>query len=445
MERISRLAVVGGGIAGLGAAWLLSRRYHVTLFERNDYVGGHTNTVECDLPDGRTPVDTGFIVYNELNYPNLTGLFRRLDVPTRASDMSFAFSSTAPDVEYAGDSLRNLFAQRRNLVRPAMWRMIGDILRFNRDAVRRAHSGVPATASLGDHLDELGLGEAFRRYYLLPMGAAIWSCPQEQMLDFPAEHFLRFFRNHGLVQLSGRPQWRTVCGGGREYVRRMLPAIPRVWTQTPVTRIRRQDGRVRIHDARGELGVFDGVVLACHADEALAMLEGPDGPERQVLGAFRYQANEAILHTDAGLMPRRRGVWSAWNHLSNGADDAEGPVSVTYWMNRLQALETETDVFVSLNPLSMPEDGHILSRAQYHHPVFDREAMAAQQHLGDLQGRRSTWFCGSYFGYGFHEDALRSAVQVAELLGVQAPWGAAPAHVAPAPSIAAAPLGSAVE
>ncbi len=417
-----RIAVVGAGVAGIGAAWLLSRQHQVTLFEAADRLGGHSNTVVCDLPEGEVPVDTGFIVYNEPNYPQLTALFRHLGQPTHNSDMSFAFAATDIDLEYAGSGLGTLFAQRRNLVRPQFWGMVRDILRFNREAHARLDSGQGHDQTIGDFLNELKMGEAFRRYYLLPMSAAIWSCPQDVMLRFPARSFLRFFYNHGLIQLSDRPQWQTVTGGSREYIKRMKDAIYAIHTGTPVRSVQRLAEGVRLAGDQGELGEFDAVVMASHADQTLAMLEQPSADEARLLSAFSYQDNDAFLHTDAALMPRRRSVWSSWNHLTAKSADGTQPVSVTYWMNRLQNLPTSTDILVTLNPLEMPDPAKVIRRESYAHPVFDQNAIAAQAALQDIQGVDRIWYCGSYHGYGFHEDAFGSAVRVAEQLGTPPPW-----------------------
>lgn len=417
-----RIAVVGAGVAGIGAAWMLARKHDVTLFEANERLGGHSHTVECDLPEGPVPVDTGFIVYNEPNYPQLSALFRHLAVPTQESNMSFAFAATDIDLEYAGSGLGTLFAQRRNLFRPRFLGMVRDILRFNRAANARLEAGTGHRQSLGELLDELGMGEAFRRYYLLPMSAAIWSCPQDVMLRFPARSFLRFFHNHGLIQLRDRPQWRTVTGGSREYIARMRDAIQRIETASPVRSIVRTASGVRLSGDHGELGDFDAVVVATHADQALGMLDGPSTAEQQVLGAFGYQDNAAWLHTDTALMPRRRAVWSSWNHLTTRRADGYDPVSVTYWMNRLQNLATDTDVLVSLNPLEAPDPAHVIHRQTYAHPVFDQAAMTAQIDLPSIQGTDRIWYCGSYHGYGFHEDAFASAVRVAEQLGAPPAW-----------------------
>lgn len=417
----ARIAVVGGGVAGLSAAWLLSDAHRVTLFEANDYIGGHTNTVDVPTADGADmPIDTGFIVFNHKNYPHLTAMLDHLAVKTLASDMSFSFTCSGTGLEWAGDNLNTLFAQRRNLLRPRFWRMAADILRFNARSRRYLSQQPDDDRSMGDYLAAMGASSALRDHYLLPMAAAIWSCPQQEILGFPARRFLQFFNNHGLIDLSNRPLWRTVAGGAREYVRRMLPALSDAChVNTPVRQISREDDGVRLRGDRGELGVFDQVVIATHADQALSLLEAPHFWEATLLSNFNYQANDAWLHTDRRLMPRLRRTWSSWNYLANPAD---APPAVTYWMNRLQRLGGDTDYFVTLNPQDPPAASQQLRRMRYDHPVFSQAAIRAQRMLHQIQGRDRVWYCGSYFGYGFHEDALRSAVDVASRLGAAIPW-----------------------
>jgi predicted NAD/FAD-binding protein len=424
------IAVVGSGIAGLSAAWLLSRAHKVTLYEKEDLPGGHANTVPAGpAPDGRPlAVDTGFIVYNETNYPNLVALFRHLGLATLPTRMSFAVSLDDGRVEYAGGTRGALFAQRRNLARPRFWRMLADLLRFYREAPRALQDGRADRLSLGEMLRQGGYSEAFVHDHLLPMAAAIWSCPPRDMLDYPAAAFIRFCDNHGLLRLAGRPVWRTVEGGSRRYVDRLIADMPAtVRCSTAVQFVRRTGGGVEIQDRRGEVWRHDQVVMATHADQALALLEDASPLERSVLGAFRYQRNLAVLHTDPGLMPRRREVWSSWNYLARrgaGGAATETALSVTYWMNRLQSfLPADRDLFVTLNPLQPPRDGSVLRSFLYDHPVFTQGAVAAQARLHELQGRRNSWFCGSYFGAGFHEDGLQAGLAVAEALGgVRRPW-----------------------
>jgi predicted NAD/FAD-binding protein len=417
-----RVAVIGSGISGLAAAWLLARRHRVSLFEADTRPGGHTHTVPVTLDGITHPVDTGFLVFNRRTYPNLTALFELLGVRTAASDMSFSVSLAQPRLEWAGSSLATVFAQKANAARPAFWRMLQDIARFNREATRLALGGEGAGRSLGDYLRENRYGDSFRDWYLLPMAAAIWSCPTGRMLAYPVETFARFCHNHGLLQLTGRPSWMTVRGGGREYVSRMLAQLPDVRLGTPVVAARRAAGAVWLHSAR-ERERFDAVVFACHSDQALGILGGDASPEeRELLGAVGYQSNRAVLHTDTRLLPRRRAVWSAWNYLAGKGPGDQRPVSVSYLINRLQPLPFASPVIVSLNPFVEPRGEHVIGEFHYAHPVFDAPAIAAQGRLGSLQGRRNTWYCGAWTGYGFHEDGLRSALEVANRFGVLAPW-----------------------
>ncbi len=419
-----RIAVIGSGVAGLASAWLLRDRFEVQIFEKNDYAGGHTNTVLVEEEGRALPVDTGFIVYNEPNYPHLTGLFSHLGIATQASDMSFGASIDEGAIEYAGSNPAALFAQRRNLVSIEHYRMLRDILRFNRRAKRLLRAGTDPDLSVGEFLDRNGFGSELRDRYLLPMAAAIWSAPVKTMLQFPLLSFARFYNNHGLLNLFDRPQWRTVTGGSRQYVERLLQDLDgRIRLDSPVDAVIRSNDGVQLRLANGELQPFDQVVLAGHADQTLSLLEDPSPREQELLPRFAYQRNRAILHSDPGLMPHNRKVWSSWNYLSKTRDPMnDGEVSVTYWMNLLQRLDSEREYFVSLNPLREPRPERVVAEFEYEHPVFDQDAMSAQTRLASLQGHRNTWFCGSYFGYGFHEDALRSAVDVALALGVTPPW-----------------------
>jgi uncharacterized protein len=417
-----KIAVVGTGISGLSAAWLLSSRHDVTVYERADRVGGHSNTVSARVDGRLVPVDTGFIVFNRTTYPNLTALFECLQVPTEASNMSFSASLDGGRLEYCGTSLSGLFAQRRNLLRPRFLSMLADIVRFYRTAKRDGES-MDARTSLGEYLAAKRYGTPFRDDHIVPMASAIWCSSPSDVLAYPAASFIRFHDNHGLLQWGGRPIWRTVSGGSRTYVERLTrPFADRILCDAAVVAVRRTDVGVVIMDANGEGRRYDHVVLATHADQALAVLEDPSPVERDLLGAFRYSRNLAVLHTDACFMPKRRAVWSSWNYVSEASDGHEG-VSVTYWMNPLQNLVTETPLFVTLNPPHAPAAGRLLHAESYDHPIFDAGAMAAQHRLWRLQGRRNTWFCGSYFGAGFHEDGLQSGLAVAEELGsVRRPW-----------------------
>ena len=424
--RRRRIAVIGTGIAGMGAAWLLSQRHEVTVFERGDYVGGHSNTVEAPGPDGRPiPVDTGFIVYNERNYPNLVALFERLGVPIKDSDMSFGASLDDGRLEYSGNGLGGVLAQPVNAVRPRFWSMLRDLLRFYREAPAFLDDPRACTMTLGAYLDAHGYGPAFVEDHLLPMGAAIWSTPVADMRDYPAAAFIRFFDNHALLSLKDRPIWRTVDGGSREYVRRLTaPYADRIHLNSKITAVRRGPDGVTVEDLRGEAHRFDDVVMACHADEALALLGADaDDRERTILEGFRYTRNRALLHTDASLMPKARRAWSSWNYIGTRTAAGEPVVCVSYWMNTLQGLKTDKPLFVTLNPSREPAEGSVVRAFLYDHPLFDRAALAAQNQVWRLQGHRNTWFCGAYMGSGFHEDGLQAGLAVAEALGgLRRPW-----------------------
>lgn len=415
-----RIAVIGSGAAALGAAWQLQRNHEVTVFEKNAHVGGHANTVEVS----GIPVDTGFIVYNERNYPNLIRMFAELEVPTQAADMSFGVSVDGGALEYSGGSLGGLFGQPSNLVRPRFLGMVADILRFYREAPALL-AGNGDTLSLGEYLERGGYGRAFIDDHLLPMAAAIWSAPSSTMLEFPAVSFVRFCANHGLLQVTGRPRWRTVTGGSREYVRRITAGLHgRIRLNSRIATVLRHADGVSVVTGDGYSEPFDDVVIGAHADEALTMLGDATPHEHDVLGAFGYQENLAVLHSDPALMPVRRRVWSAWNYLGGAGDDGARHLCVTYWMNQLQSLPERLPLFVTLNPVSEPRPELVHQTFTYHHPVFDGAAMAAQKRLGSLQGVNRTWFCGSYFGYGFHEDAFTFGLDVAKRLGCAAPWQA---------------------
>ena len=417
------IAVIGGGISGLSAAWLLSQAHEVTLFEREPRAGGHSNTVDAPAAGPPVPVDTGFIVYNESSYPNLVALFEHLEVPTAPASMSFAVSLDAGRYEYSGSGLAGFFGQPANLLRPSHWRMAADITRFFRASRTLLDSDQDGGPSLGEYLTTNGYSRAFTDHHILPMAAAIWSTPAAEVMDFPAASFVRFFDNHGLLQARNQPTWRTVIGGSRAYVQRLLKAMAgRVMLGSPATRIERHADCVVVHTPDGRQR-FDACVIATHADEALALLPDADSHERRLLGAFRYKSNRAVLHRDTSFMPRRRRLWSSWNYLGSGTG-RDRTLSLSYWMNSLQPLgERCEDLFVTLNPAHEMPDDRIVAAFDYTHPMFDRTAMAAQRELWRLQGQRRTWFCGSYFGFGFHEDGLQAGLAVAEDIGgVRRPW-----------------------
>jgi predicted NAD/FAD-binding protein len=420
-----RIAVIGTGIAGNAAAWALATAspHDVTVYEREARPGGHCGTVDVDYDGVTIPVDTGFMVYNDLNYPNLAALFAHLEVATRPASMSFSVSVEDGSFEWAGDSERRLsafFAQRRNLVSLRHFRMLGDIVRFNRRAVADLAAGRLRGLSLGDYLERGRYSPRFCNDYLLAMGAAIWSTSPARMLGFPAESFVAFCENHRLMHWA-RPQWRTVEGGSRAYVETLVaPLRGRTRFGCPAASIRRSPEGVEIADAQGHRDRFDAVLVATHSDEALALLADPSPEERAVLGAIPYAPNEICLHRDPALMPRRRAAWSSWNLLKER--DTSEAAAVTYWMNRLQGIDPARPVFVSLNPHKAPRADLVFGRFRYRHPQYDQSAIRAQSDLPAIQGARGTWFCGAWTRYGFHEDGLVSGLAAAEALGAVVPW-----------------------
>lgn len=408
-----RIAVIGSGIAGLSSAWWLGQRHEVTLFEANDYLGGHTHTHQVQVDGRQQAVDTGFIVFNPDHYPLLTALFDELGVASQPTTMSFSVHSERSGVEYNATSLDTLFCQRRNLLSPRFWGMLHDLRRFYREAPALLHSADEGP-SLGEYLDAGGYGGAFIQEHLLPMASALWSSPIASLAHFPARYLVQFMANHQMLQVSGRPQWRVVTGGSARYVE----AMRRRWRvrerlESRVLGVERHEHGVRVLTADGLEG-FDQLVLACHSDQALALLSDADATERNVLGAIRYQPNEVVLHTDARLLPRSRKAWAAWNaHVPR---DAMAPCSVSYCMNLLQGIDTPTPLVVTLNRSDAIDPAKVLRTLHYAHPVHDHEMVRTQARWAEVQGRRRTWFAGAYWGWGFHEDGIRSARRVVNAL-----------------------------
>ncbi|HLJ52817.1 MAG TPA: FAD-dependent oxidoreductase [Rhizomicrobium sp.] len=428
---MAKIAIIGTGISGLGAAYLLNRKHDITVYEKSSRIGGHTRTLTIDYDGTKLAVDTGFIVFNEKNYPELTAMFRHLNVPVQKSAMTFAASIREGWLEWGARNTNAIFGQRRNLLRPKFALLIRDVLRFNSAAQEVVETHPELTVD--GLIARLGLGDWFRRFYLLPMSSAIWSCPPCEMMRFPARTLIRFMANHQLLSASGQHQWYTVEGGAQNYVERLTRSFAaQIRTGCAVVEVRRGEGCVSVRDRSGTCETYDHVVFACHGDKTLALLADASAEERAALTPFRYQKNVAILHRDTSVMPKSRRCWSSWVYTSDG--DVEKPeLSVTYWMNSLQNIPHAMPVFVTLNPKTRLRPELVFDRHEFEHPLFDHAAIAAQPKVQALQGGRNSWFCGAHLRHGFHEDGLASAVHVARLLGAEAPWQAAlPARSQPA-------------
>lgn len=417
-----KIAIIGSGISGLGAAYMLHNHYDITVFEKNNYIGGHSRTVIAKTPDNDVPVDTGFIVFNKKNYPLLTALFEHLNVPVKETDMSFGADIAQGWLEYGTyHKLGGIFAQKKNMLRPYYLKMLADIMRFNKEAPEYLRQGTEL--SLGELLDEMKLGTWFRDYYLLAMGAAIWSTPTTKMTDFPAQTFLRFFDNHGLLTVNDHPQWYTVIGGSKEYVKRITaPYKDNIKYNRAVKSVSRSDEGVIVKDIHTNDHIFDQVIFACHSDQAMAMLSDPSSQEKEIIGAIKYQPNDMVLHSDLSFMPKAKKAWSSWVYQSEDKTDSSGNVSLSYWMNNLQPLNTTTPVIITLNPAREPDPALVYDRYNFEHPVFDQKAIEAQSKIDNIQGTNNTWYCGAWQRYGFHEDGLLSAVNVVRKMGIEPEW-----------------------
>jgi predicted NAD/FAD-binding protein len=423
---MTRLAIIGAGVAGLGCAHFLHSRYDLTLFEQNDYPGGHTNTITVDEQGRPIPIDTGFMVYNEVTYPNLTRLFRELDVKTKPTSMSFSVRHQQSGIEYNGAGLNRLFGQRRNLVSPRFWRLLMTMNRFNAEAIQALENSTYSTYTIRRYVEERGYGDDFLNLFLVPMSSAVWSTPPDRMLDFPAVTLLRFFHNHGFLGLKTHHPWRTLEGGAKTYVARMsAPWQSRVCLNSRAVKVSRAPGSVRVLTADGAEARFDKVILASHADETLRLLADPTPDEQRLLGEFRYQPNTATLHTDPSFMPRTRACWASWNYRIDQEADGGARPSTHYWMNSLQGVSRRRNYFVSLNSHDRVAPAAVLRRIEYHHPLFNLGAIAAQKELPGLNRlgpEQTTYFCGSYFKYGFHEDAFTSGLECARAVTGEPIW-----------------------
>lgn len=411
------IAIIGGGISGLTAAHILSRAHDVTVFEAGSYAGGHTNTIDVEFDGESHAIDTGFIVFNEHNYPNFCQLLDHVGVASKPTSMSFSVRCEKTGLEYNGTSLNTLFAQRNNLLRLSFWKMILDILRFNRKAPQLLTAGGP-DVSVKEYVQSAELSAAFVDHYLVPLGASLWSCPASTFLQFPVRFVLEFLNNHAMLQIGGRPMWRVIQGGSKQYIEPLTrPFADRVYLNSPVRSVTRTTDAAHIELVAGATHRFDHVVVACHADTALRMLDSPSEMESRLLGAFPYQPNEAILHTDTSVLPTKKRAWASWNYRVN--QQSQNAATVTYNMNMLQGIDSKHTFCVTLNDDSAIDKSKILRRIQYHHPVFtaDRESAQARHH--DVINQNRTSFCGAYWGYGFHEDGVRSALAVCQAFGLE--------------------------
>jgi predicted NAD/FAD-binding protein len=413
-----KIAIIGSGIAGLTSAFLLNRQHDITVFEAEDWIGGHTHTVPVKLDGQDYAIDTGFIVFNDWTYPNFIKLIDQLGVASQPTEMSFSVSDPHKDVEYNGNNLNSLFAQRSNLLSPRFWGMLRDIMRFNKEVQKDLLDGqIGAETTLGDYLKQQGYGQRFIDHYIVPMGAAIWSMSLADMLGFPLQFFVRFFRNHGLLSVTNRPQWRVIQGGSSAYVKPLTASFAeRIRLNCPVQRVERQaDGVTVISSAGSEF--FDEVIFACHSDQALRLLAEPSLREHEILGALRYADNDVVLHTDTRLLPRRELAWASWNYRLGGP--IEKPAALTYNMNILQGIQAPQTFCVSLNQTEQIDPQKILARYTYAHPQYSLAATAAQARWQEISGQQHTHFCGAFWASGFHEDGVVSALRVAETFGEQ--------------------------
>ena len=419
---MEKIAIIGTGIAGMSAAWLLNKEFDITVFEKNDYVGGHTNTFNVKENGSNIPVDTGFIVFNKHNYPNLLKLFQTLDVPYKPTNMSFSVQHKPEKLEYNGSGFNGIFGQRRNLLRPKFYRMLSDIVKFNKESVAVLDEPKYNDYTIDDYTRENGFGEDFMEKYLLPMNSAIWSTPPEKSLDFPMVALVRFFKNHGLLGVNSHFQWYTVENGSQTYREKLIDSFKdRIVTNTEIKSVSKTNGKVEVTDQHGKIRFFDKVLIASHGDQALKMLANPDTSQKKLLSKFSYQPNKVTLHTDSSVMPLRKRVWSAWNYRIEGKN-GQYTTSTVYNMNMLQGLPSKIDYMLSVNDPGNIDPKQVIMQTWYDHPVFDLEAIKAQNELPTLNDDGQIYFCGSYFGYGFHEDALKSGIEAAEKLAGKKLW-----------------------
>ncbi len=416
-----KIAIIGSGISGLASAYFLSEKYEIYLYEKNHYFGGHTNTATVNYQDREINVDCGFIVFNHQTYPNLKAFFELLDVKYEKSNMSFAVKINQGKLEYAGTNLSCVFAQKKNALNPRFLWMLLDILRFNKRAEKILNKPFDENYTLKNLLDDLHLQKYFRQFYLLPMSGAIWSCPMEVMEKYPAQSFVRFFKNHGLLTVSEQPQWYTVSGGAKNYVEKIIKKIgPNCIINDAVTEVKKLENEILVTSKKG-VQSFDKVVFACHADDALALISNATKAQKEILGSFSYQKNLAVLHSDTSVMPKCKKAWASWVYSQNNKSK-NNEISVSYWMNNLQNIDEKYPLFVTLNPNEEINLNKIFATFNYEHPIFDAKAIKAQSRINEIQGVNNFYFCGAYQKYGFHEDGITSALNMLKSLNIKAPW-----------------------
>ncbi|MFT6106162.1 MAG: putative NAD/FAD-binding protein [Rickettsiales bacterium] len=416
-----KIAIIGSGISGLSSAWLLNKDHDITLFEKNDYLGGHSNTALIEYDSKKIAVDTGFIVFNFRTYPNLKAFFEVLKVPIQKSNMSFGIKDLDNGFEYSGDSLSGLFAQKKNFFNLKFLKMLKDILKFNKNAIKLVENGEDfKDKSLGEFIDDLKLGEYFKNYYLFPMAGAIWSCPLDLIKNYPAKNFLQFFYNHGLLTILNQPQWYTVSGGSKEYVKKMSESFAdKIKLNCNIIASNQAEGGIILTCDQGKNYSFDHVIFASHADQTHRIISDKTPLEEEIISKVKYSDNIAVLHKDQNQMPKNKKAWASWIYLSK---QKEQKVALSYWMNNLQNIDHQNPLFVTLNPIEKIDQKDVFGEYKYQHPIFDAEAIDAQENLEKIQGKRNIWFCGAWTKYGFHEDGLNSAINIAEKLGVKVPW-----------------------
>ena len=416
---LNRIAIIGTGISGLGAAYLLHKHYDITIYEKNNYIGGHSRTIDIKIDNKIIPVDTGFIVFNKRNYPNLTKLFEHLSVPIVKSNMSFGVSINNGLLEYGTSNIGSIFSQKKNIFNYKFWLMLFDILKFNLRAKKFLHSKI----TLQECLKQLGVSEWFINYYLLAMGASIWSTPASKMLNFPAQSFLRFFDNHGLLTITDQPQWYTVKNGSKEYVSRLIKLFNRkIQTNNGIKKIIRKKDFIELVDSKGNKAKYDQVIFACHSDQILNILATPTKEEKNILSKIKYQKNKAILHEDLKFMPKNKKSWASWVYLANKSEKNPNSISLSYWMNNLQLLNTRKNILATINPEHFPNKTKIFDKHIFEHPIFNQQAINTQDKIDDIQGKDRIWYAGAWQKYGFHEDGFTSAIKIAKKLGADVPW-----------------------